>query len=67
MQILIVDRPFIASGLSAVIRNELGLDLLHASNIEEGFEVFVPAFVTRTTSKAQSAPQADLAQKPTMH
>jgi putative transposase len=30
-------------------------------------EVFVPAFVTRTTSKAQSAPQTDLAQKPTMH
>jgi len=30
-------------------------------------EVFVPALVNRTTSKAQSATQADLAQKPTMH
>ena len=30
-------------------------------------EVFVPAFVARTTSKAQSSPKADLAQKPTMH
>jgi len=30
-------------------------------------EVFVPAFVKRTTSNAQSATQDDLAQKPTMH
>jgi transposase InsO family protein len=30
-------------------------------------EVFVPALVNRTTSNAQSATQADLAQKPTMH
>ena len=30
-------------------------------------EVFVPALVNRTTSNAQSAPQADLAQKSTMH
>ena len=30
-------------------------------------EVFVPAFVMRTTSKSQSATQAALAQKPTMH
>ena len=30
-------------------------------------EVYVPAFVTRTTPKSKSAQQADLAQKPTMH